>query len=248
MSPLKSLTGQVPGKYLPATNVLDTTEQSSSSVQRTLPSSTLKYDSSDMKGVENREKGSSYVPVPPQSREMAKKILQQLDKLVPSPKDKSAETKTMFRDESPSKLTLDMLHGQALKSVTENDLSKLFNVDANGKLEGRGNSYSESPGTFSPIKGKPEGNGPSSTTVFKARVASEAKLMDNITSVAETRTVTGTSLHNFPHSAAEPLQKRSAFKMQAPAVWYICHFLRLHELLNLLADQSFFSSFFIYFF
>ncbi|CAA6667125.1 unnamed protein product [Spirodela intermedia] len=130
MSPLKSLTGQVPSKFLPATNVLDTTEQSSSSVQRTLPLST-----------------TGYVPVPPQSREMAKKILQQLDKLVPSPKDKSSETK----------LTLDMLHGQALKSVTENDLSKLFNVNANGKFEGKGNSHSESPGIFSPMKTKAGG-------------------------------------------------------------------------------------------
>ncbi|CAA7403944.1 unnamed protein product [Spirodela intermedia] len=216
VSPLKSLTGQVPSKFLPATNVLDTTEQSSSSVQRTLPLSTVKYDSSDMKGVKNREKRTGYVPVPPQSREMAKKILQQLDKLVPSPKDKSSETKAMFRDESPSKLTLDMLHGQALKSVTENDLSKLFNVDANGKFEGKGNSHSESPGIFSPMKTKAGGNGPSSTTVFKAKVASEAKLMDNISSVAETRTVMGTPDYTFPHSAVEPLQKKSAFKMQAP--------------------------------
>ncbi|KAJ4979235.1 hypothetical protein NE237_010015 [Protea cynaroides] len=77
---------------------------------------------------ENRVPGTSFSFVPSQSSEMAQKILQQLDKLVPSPKDKSSELKlAIAREKSPAKLSLNMLHGQAFQSVEEVDSSKLRN-------------------------------------------------------------------------------------------------------------------------
>ena len=133
---------------MPVKSVLDTAE---------LPLSKSRRDA-----LENGEKMADYIPVPTQSREMANKILQQLDKLVPSPKDKPSETKTIFRDESPSKLTLDMLHGQASKTFTEKDLSKLFNAEANGLVPS--------------FKNKPELTGPSTASIFKSVEASEAKM------------------------------------------------------------------------
>ena len=69
--------------------------------------------------------GTSFTPVPSKSREMASKILQQLDKLV-SPEEKS-----------PTKLSPSMLRGQALKSLENIDSSKFLEImhDSN-KLSG----------------------------------------------------------------------------------------------------------------
>lgn len=63
--------------------------------------------------------GSGYGFVPTKSTQTATKILQQLEK--PSPKERlSGSTK------SPTKLTLDMLHGQALRSLEKVDSPKLL--------------------------------------------------------------------------------------------------------------------------
>ncbi|CAL9090067.1 unnamed protein product, partial [Musa textilis] len=53
------------------------------------------------KSADNRISNNIVTPVSPQSSEMEKKILQQLDKLVPSPKEKTSKLKSNTLDESP---------------------------------------------------------------------------------------------------------------------------------------------------
>ncbi|XP_024989451.1 nuclear pore complex protein NUP1-like isoform X1 [Cynara cardunculus var. scolymus] len=68
---------------------------------------------------------SGYASVPTKSTQMATKILQQLERL--SPKEKKFEsTLAGMRDKSPSKLTLNMLHGQALRSLEKVDSPKFL--------------------------------------------------------------------------------------------------------------------------
>lgn len=62
---------------------------------------------------------SGYANVPTKSTQTATKILQHLEK--PSPKEKSSGL-----TKSPTKLTLDMLHGQALRSLEKVDSTKLL--------------------------------------------------------------------------------------------------------------------------
>lgn len=77
---------------------------------------------------ENEDNGgpsTSYAYVPPKSSEMAAKILQHLEKM--TPKEKSAESKLIIaKEKSPAKLTTDMLHGQALRSLEDTNSPKLL--------------------------------------------------------------------------------------------------------------------------
>ncbi|KAL8218342.1 hypothetical protein R6Q57_021715 [Mikania cordata] len=67
----------------------------------------------------------TYASVPTKSTQMADKILQHLDK--PSPIEKgSASTLAVIREKSPNKLRLDMLHGQALRSLEKMDSPKFL--------------------------------------------------------------------------------------------------------------------------
>ncbi|KAG6533479.1 nuclear pore complex protein NUP1-like isoform X1 [Zingiber officinale] len=77
---------------------------------------------------------SPIVPIPPQSSEMARKILEQLDKLAPAPKVKSSNLK-IGMDESPLMLTHDILSSPALKSMEKIEMTKFVNVQENGSSE-----------------------------------------------------------------------------------------------------------------
>lgn len=75
---------------------------------------------------------TSYTPVPSKSTEMATKILQQLDRLVP--KEKSPEGKAVAaREKSTSKSTnstTKMVNGQALRSLEDVDSSNSMRNEA----------------------------------------------------------------------------------------------------------------------
>ncbi|GFZ05984.1 nuclear pore complex protein [Actinidia rufa] len=79
--------------------------------------------------------GTSYTPVPSKSTEMATKILQQLEKLVP--KEKSSDGKVAAaRDKSQNKLTPNMVGGQALRILEGVESSKvLHNPEDSHKLK-----------------------------------------------------------------------------------------------------------------
>ncbi|KAL0912071.1 hypothetical protein M5K25_018016 [Dendrobium thyrsiflorum] len=93
----------------------------------------LKHASSGLQIDENRnDKIFSYnVPsVPGHSIETSRKILEQLDKFTPP--EKKSIMKPMGMDESPSKLTNDMLNGRALRSMENVDTSKFLSMDIVG--------------------------------------------------------------------------------------------------------------------
>ncbi|PKU83562.1 nuclear pore complex protein NUP1 isoform X1 [Dendrobium catenatum] len=93
----------------------------------------LKHASSGLQIDENRnDKIFSYnvPPVPGHSIETSRKILEQLDKFTPP--EKKSIMKPMGMDESPSKLTNDMLNGRALRSMENVDTSKFLSTDKFG--------------------------------------------------------------------------------------------------------------------
>ncbi|XP_064962954.1 nuclear pore complex protein NUP1 isoform X3 [Musa acuminata AAA Group] len=67
------------------------------------------------KSGDNRISNNIVTPVSPQSSEMEKKILQQLDKLVPSPKEKTSKLKSNTLDESPDNV-MHATSGQTLRN------------------------------------------------------------------------------------------------------------------------------------
>ncbi|URD95279.1 hypothetical protein MUK42_30967 [Musa troglodytarum] len=67
------------------------------------------------KSADNRISNNIVTPVSPQSSEMEKKILQQLDKLVPSPKEKTSKLKSNTLDESPDNV-MHASSGQTLRN------------------------------------------------------------------------------------------------------------------------------------
>ncbi|CAL9758462.1 unnamed protein product [Musa acuminata subsp. burmannicoides] len=67
------------------------------------------------KSGDNRISNNIVTPVSPQSSEMEKKILQQLDKLVPSPKEKTSKLKSNTLDESPDNV-MHASSGQTLRN------------------------------------------------------------------------------------------------------------------------------------
>ncbi|XP_020091462.1 nuclear pore complex protein NUP1-like isoform X3 [Ananas comosus] len=80
--------------------------QCSASLPKPFGLDNLNY--STMKGknkeYEDEVYNDSVTPIAPQSTKMAMKILNQLDKLMPSPKDKQSETECITRDKSPFKV------------------------------------------------------------------------------------------------------------------------------------------------
>ncbi|KAG0451801.1 hypothetical protein HPP92_026059 [Vanilla planifolia] len=76
---------------------------------------------------------ASAIAVPPRSSEMARKILHQLDKLVPSPINKSSEKKAIVGDASSSKSPINASLGEAL-TVSGNDGHKRLKDPGNGIL------------------------------------------------------------------------------------------------------------------
>ncbi|KAJ4970867.1 hypothetical protein NE237_003966 [Protea cynaroides] len=144
----------------------DVAQGSVSSTQKPLRLKESKHNIPKMRLAEdcdNSVPSTSFASVPSQSSEMARKILQQLDKLVPSPKEKSSELKLdIAREKSPAKLSVSMLHGQALRSVEEVDSSNLLNnIQITGTSNGvGGTSFHLTRDSASQKLDKVEENGP----------------------------------------------------------------------------------------
>ncbi|KAF6150191.1 hypothetical protein GIB67_023146 [Kingdonia uniflora] len=185
---------------------------STSSMQTQFLVDGSRHDISYMKRAEHDDNSSTNTNsayVPSQSSNMAKKILQQLDKLAPSPKEKSSELKlTLAREKSPSELTLNMLHGQALKSVRNVDSSKLLqDVRRTGASDGLDRSLF--PKTLDVIFGKEdkcETNGPMKT-------ASIPKSYPKIDALESTTSIKGST--SISHFVPVSEKKKRAFQMSA---------------------------------
>ncbi|XP_042514378.1 nuclear pore complex protein NUP1-like isoform X2 [Macadamia integrifolia] len=162
--------------------------------------------------------GTSFASVPSQSSEMAEKILQQLDKLVPSPKEKSSELKlATAREKSSAKLSLNMLHGQAFQRVDEVGSSKfLNNVQSTGTLNAVG-------GAALPViqdsayrkLDKVEENGWLKIAASGNKLASEANGTEKTALKKETVPSFRTAESVISNSVVTHPQKKQAFQMIA---------------------------------
>ncbi|CAL9174415.1 unnamed protein product [Musa hybrid cultivar] len=173
-------------------------------------------DHSEFQTVENS--GVPSVPLPPQSSEMARKILQQPDKLVTSPKGQSSNLK-IDMDESPFLLTHNMLHGQALKSMEEIDMSKFLNVQKNGSLKSPSDSHQKCFGnTISQKQDKSEENGSTKSAVKGVRFASTNSVLEKPNNVSGREAKPSTTTAHFVVSGAATTtsQRKPSFQMSAP--------------------------------
>nr|BAO49708.1 nuclear pore complex protein Nup136d [Nicotiana benthamiana] len=156
-----------------------------------------------------------YAHIPSKSSETAAKILDHLEYL--TPKEKSSESKQVAgKDKTPKKLTRNMLHGQALKSLESLDSPKLLHSaqDNSHKLENLSKVFPTDAHDSSLQKqGKIEQNGQgisiSESTVLRKNVA-KCSLED--AQHAQLVLENADSLDKM--SAAQP-QKKQAFRMSA---------------------------------
>lgn len=147
-----------------------------------------------------------HVAIPPKSSETAAKILEQLEKI--TPKEKSSESKLAAGKEN--KLTQNMLHGRALRSLEVLDSPKLLHsAQDRYKLENWSKVFSPNPKESKQSEIKL--NGLKSSVGESTAIAKR----DTIFSFKDTQpNVEANSLEKNKSAAQPPLKKR-AFKMSA---------------------------------
>lgn len=222
MSPSRNIQSSLPRNLLPTPLVphgRDANQGSASSIQKPLHLDGT-TDLQDAENSHNRTPSAGVVPIPPQSSEMARKILQELDKLVPSPNEKSSELKIIDRNESPSKLTHNMLRGRALKSMEDIDSSKFLKVQAYDNLDipSSSNVKSIRSSTFQKQERAGE-NGPLKPDVMVLEASPEALARNkSVMSATEAKPGMRSADLAIPVAAAVPSQKKPSFQMSAPEV------------------------------
>ncbi|ERM93665.1 nuclear pore complex protein NUP1 isoform X1 [Amborella trichopoda] len=155
------------------------------------------------------------VMVPQQTRETVKRIFAGLDKMFPSPKDKSSELR--LATGAPTKLTPDMLQGQAKRSMEIVDFPKLPNLHGNC-LDAHNGTQSHGP-TVDKRKEMGVANGPLKI-VEGRREGTESPDTRN-SNVAATNAISGVvsvDTASQAISTAKPSRKRQGFQMSAPEV------------------------------
>ncbi|XP_043700526.1 nuclear pore complex protein NUP1-like isoform X2 [Telopea speciosissima] len=223
MSP-KSIGSLAPETHIPTRGTAfgsDVAQGSVSLTQKPLLLEEHRHRSLKMRIAENGSNcipSTSFASVPSQSSEMAQKILQQLDKLVPSPKEKSSELKLATAGEkSCAKLSLSMLHGQAFRRVEEVDSSKfLNNIQGTCTLDAVG-------GTPLPViqdsayrkLDKVEENGWLKIAASGNKLAPEANGTERNTLNKDTVPIFRTADSAISNSVVTPPQKKQAYQMNA---------------------------------
>ncbi|XP_077245201.1 nuclear pore complex protein NUP1-like isoform X2 [Tasmannia lanceolata] len=194
-------------------------EGSMSPIQKPLLLDGPKSDASLLQaseGGDNRISSEGFASVP-QSTEMARKILQHLDKLVASPKERSSEFELAIASEkSPTKLMRNMLHGRALKSMNDIESPKLENVQGSGTLDGPSHVLG-SLNSISQKNGMVEENSSMKTADAGVSLGSKASREENAV-VSVTGTISGmrptdSVVFGF---APNPPQNKRGFQMSAP--------------------------------
>uniref|UniRef100_A0A0V0IZ93 Putative nucleoporin-like n=1 Tax=Solanum chacoense TaxID=4108 RepID=A0A0V0IZ93_SOLCH len=144
-----------------------------------------------------------HVAIPPKSSETAAKILEQLEKI--TPKGKSSESKLAAGKEN--KLTQNMLHGRALRSLEDLDSPKLLqNAQDSYKLENWSKILSPNPRESKQSEIKQNGHSSESTAIANK---------DTIFSFKDTQPNSETNSLEKNKSAAQHPYKKRAFKMSA---------------------------------
>ncbi|KAK3012124.1 hypothetical protein RJ639_012513 [Escallonia herrerae] len=159
---------------------------------------------------------TNYACVPSKSSEMATKILQHLEKL--SPKEKPAESKRVLTEKSPAKLTPNMLHGQALRSLEEVDTSKVLeNVHDVNKVEAAGNILLHDARESTSQKQDEVGQDGQKKFAVHRNMLTTSTNSDRAASTKDTvEAVPANSADSIiPKFEAKPAQKKWAFQMSA---------------------------------
>nr|XP_009757606.1 PREDICTED: mucin-19 isoform X1 [Nicotiana sylvestris] len=153
---------------------------------------------------DNKTTPTRHIAVPPKSSETAAKILEHLEKM--TPKGKSSESKLAAGKEN--KLTPNMLHGRALRSLEDLDSPKLLqSAHDSYKLENWSKIFPPNP--REPKQGEIEQNGRSSASESAAKGKN-----DTIFSFKDTQPTVETN-STVNKSATQPPPKKRAFKMSA---------------------------------
>ena len=160
--------------------------------------------------------GTSYTPVPSRSTEMATKILQQLEKLVP--KEKSSEGKVAAaKEKSQNKLTPNMVGGQALRILEDVDSSKiLHNAEDSHKFKDTRNLSLPNAWDTSSQK-KVEENAPKRVIISRDALA-PAGIDNAIVSGKEAIPGVNTADAVSTQFPTQPSQKKWGFQMSAHEV------------------------------
>ncbi|KAI8563335.1 hypothetical protein RHMOL_Rhmol03G0104200 [Rhododendron molle] len=177
--------------------------------QKPFPIEEPQYRTLHTENKDNSNPSTSYTPIPSKSSEMAKRILEQLEKLVP--KEKPSEG-----DKSPSKLTPSMLRGQALRSLEYVDSSKILqNALESHKLEELcDTSQLDARETTSQKQDKIEENGPEKFIVSHETLA-PVGICGTMVSVNDSVAGVHTAGSVVTATATQPPQKKWAFHMSA---------------------------------
>ncbi|XP_057778695.1 nuclear pore complex protein NUP1 isoform X3 [Salvia miltiorrhiza] len=157
---------------------------------------------------------TSYAHVPSKSKEVAAKILQQLEKI--SPKEKSPESKLpAMQENSPSKLILSRFPGRALGSMDDVGSSKLIlNVHDDLKSGNQTNDTLPDVHESSPQKhGKAERNNPNGSFIPSGRWTPVLN-NDSAVSLKASTPGLGAGASVVKNGAPQP-QKKRAFRMSA---------------------------------
>ncbi|XP_058085706.1 nuclear pore complex protein NUP1-like isoform X1 [Magnolia sinica] len=200
----------------------DAVQGSMSSMQVPLMMDETKYNASNLHVAENRDNRISttnFTCLPPQSSEVAQKILQQLDKLAPSPKERSSELKaTISKEKSPAISMCNMLNGQPLKIMEDMQTPKFQNAQGGGTLNELSWTRNEvSPGNaISHNQDRGEVNGPMTTAHAVVKVSEASGVEKTVFSVKDT-------LSGMRHAdsaifglAGNPPCGKQVFQMSAP--------------------------------
>ncbi|CAN6465122.1 unnamed protein product [Victoria cruziana] len=158
---------------------------------------------------DNKYALANFAVVPPQSSERARKILEEIDKTVSSPREKSTELKlAIAREKSPAKLTVGMLGGKALRSMEDIETAKLPDrhaIASNG-ADSFGNSFHNAK------KDRMEENELGGTSEKPIKAPSGDRLTNGISNFADSfsgKVVSDSSAKRHP-------QNRRPFQMAAP--------------------------------
>ncbi|KAJ8551607.1 hypothetical protein K7X08_021622 [Anisodus acutangulus] len=155
---------------------------------------------------DNKTTPTRHVAIPTKSSETAAKILEQLEKI--TPKGKSSESKLAAG--KVNKLTPNMLHGRALRSLEDLDSPKLLqSVQDSYKLENWSKILSPNPSELKQSEIKQNG--------YKSSVSESTVIAkkDAIFSFKDTQPIVETNSLEKIKSASQPPHKKRAFKMSA---------------------------------
>ncbi|XP_047324055.1 nuclear pore complex protein NUP1-like [Impatiens glandulifera] len=164
------------------------------------------------KTVENGIRGTNYTSIPSKSTDVAARILEQVEKIVPN--EQSSQVKPVMKGKSPNRLTTDMLQGQALRSLENVDslhiLQGLQDPQTGKEMHG---SFPDTYNDASSRKQKKvQENGPVELTVSCEKAVPSEK--NTSTLVNDISPFDGNAVLNIPESVFQPYSRR-AFQMSA---------------------------------